>query len=158
MARPSTYSEEIANRVLGELMTGKTLREVCRGEGLPDESTVRGWVKDDREGFTDRYTQAREIGYFAMFDEILEIADDGTNDWVERKRGDSDETETVFDHEHVQRSKLRVEARKYMLSKALPKIFGEKITQELTGADGAPLTAVINVTRGNKPPSSSKAG
>jgi hypothetical protein len=55
-----------------------------------------------------------------MADELLEIADDATNDFVERQNKDG-HTSKVFDAEHVQRSRLRVEARKWLLSKALPK-------------------------------------
>jgi hypothetical protein len=47
-----------------------------------------------------------------MFDELLEIADDGTNDFVQRQRGD--ETVEVIDHDQIARSRLRVDTRKWM--------------------------------------------
>lgn len=102
-----------------------TLREVCRADDMPQEATVRGWVLQDREGFSAQYTQAREIGYHAMADELLEISDDATNDWMERNGQESDGWQ--INGENVQRSRLRLDTRKWLLSKALPKVYGDKI-------------------------------
>ena len=126
-----------------------TLREVCREESMPHESTVRGWVLKDREGFLAQYTQAREIGYHCMADELLEIADNGSNDWMDRQ--DKDNAGYDLNGEHVQRSRLRLDTRKWMLSKALPKIYGDKVALEHTGKDGKPLSATINLTIGPSP-------
>ena len=103
-----------------------TLREVCRGEGMPTEACVRTWAYEDRSGFYSQYARAREIGYQAMADEVLEISDDGTNDWMERQ-GDDGKSAFALNGEHVQRSRLRVDTRKWLLSKALPKIYGDKV-------------------------------
>lgn len=85
---------------------------------------MRGWVVDDREGFAAQYTRAREIGYHMMADELLGIADDGTNDYTKTDDGER------LNAEHVQRSRLRLDTRKWLLSKALPKIYGDKITHD----------------------------
>lgn len=123
---PTGFTKEIAERICAELASGRTLRDVCRDEGMPPESTIRGWVLDDREGFSAQYTRAREFGYLSMADETLEISDDGRNDWMERGHGDGDPVEVV-NHEAIARSRLRVDTRKWLLSKALPKIFGDRI-------------------------------
>ena len=107
---------------------------------MPGESTVRGWALDDREGFSAQYTRAREIGYHAMADEVLEIADDGRNDWTERQNGESEVTRAV-DHEHLGRSRLRFDARRWLLSKALPKIYGDKLQH--SGDEDSPITVVV---------------
>jgi tyrosyl-tRNA synthetase len=73
-----------------------------------------------------RNTRAREIGYHKMADEIIEIADDASNDYAERENRDG-ENVRAFDPEHVQRARLRVEARKWLLSKALPKVYGDRL-------------------------------
>lgn len=99
---------------------------------MPSEPTVRLWAIEDREGFSAHYTRAREAGYLAMADELLEIADDGTNDWMERKNRDGSTVE-VENHEVLNRSRLRVDTRKWLLSKALPKVYGDKITAEHSG-------------------------
>ena len=81
--RPSIYTPELAARICARLSEGMTLREVCRQDGMPDESTVRDWAQTNAE-FSPQYARAREIAYHCMMDELLEIADDGTNDWMER--------------------------------------------------------------------------
>ena len=141
MARPSSYKSNQAETILSLLCEGRTLREICRtNEKLPGESTVRLWVMDDREGFAARYERARKVGYMSKFDEILEIAEDGSNDWMER-RDDKGGTSYVLNGEHVQRSRLRVETLKWALSKALPKLFGDKLQH--TGDGDDPITVVV---------------
>ena len=125
MGRPCTYNAETAREICELLAEGLTLREVCRKEGMPPESTVRLWALDDREGFSAQYARAREIGYHSMADEILEISDDANNDWMERNGEESDGWQ--INGEHIQRSRLRVDSRKWMVGKALPKIYGDKI-------------------------------
>lgn len=123
--RPSTYTPEIAAEICRRLLDGETLKVLCRDPEMPPESTVRLWVLDV-DGFAALYTRARLVGYLAMADDLQEIADDGTNDYVERERADGTKY-MAFDAEHVQRSKLRVDTRKWLLSKALPKIYGDKL-------------------------------
>lgn len=123
--RETTYTQEIADRICEQLATGRTLRDVCRDEGMPPESTVRLWALRDENGFSAQYADARQIGYMCMADEVLEIADDGKNDWMERNVEDA--PGWVINGEHVSRSRLRLDTRKWLLSKALPKIFGDKV-------------------------------
>jgi len=66
-----------------------------------------------------------------MADEVMEIADDGTNDWIESN--DPDNPGYRFNGEHYQRSRLRVDTRKWMLAKALPKIYGDKTQVDVQG-------------------------
>ena len=98
---------------------------------MPAEATVRQWVLHNRDGFYAQYAEAREIGYQTMADELLEIADNGQNDWMERNAGD--DAGWQANGEHVQRSRLRLDTRKWLLSKALPKIYGDKQTVEHQG-------------------------
>jgi hypothetical protein len=122
MGRPTVYTAELALEICRRLAEGKTLREVCRDEELPPESTVRRWVADDREGFAAHYARAREIGYHTMADEILHIADDNSTD----TRTDEDGNEMV-NHDVINRAKLRIDSRKWLLAKALPKIYGDRV-------------------------------
>lgn len=109
---------------------------------MPAESTVRSWAIDKENPFSAQYEKARLAGYGRMADELLDIADDGTNDYVERER-ENGTKHVVFDSEHVQRSRLRVDTRKWLLSKALPKVYGDKIetTNKVQAVDenGKPL-------------------
>lgn len=125
--RPSIYTAELADTICKALSEGKSLRSICRDEGMPTEATVRMWASDDREGFYSQYTRARDIGLDCVAEEVFEIADDGS------------------DH---QRDRLRFDARRWYLSKLAPKRYGDKITQEHTGADGGPIQsqATVDVT------------
>ena len=122
---PTVYTADLAGRILDELSGGRTLADVCRDPGMPVPSTVRNWASENREDFAARYKRAREIGYDAMADQILEIADDSRNDWTLRRRRDG-KTEYVLDHQNIGRSRLRIVARLWLLSKALPRNYGDR--------------------------------
>jgi hypothetical protein len=111
--------------ILTQIADGLSLSEICRKDGMPARSKVHQFIVDDAE-FRDKYARACEVRAETIFDEMFDIADDGTNDWVERSRADGS-SETVLNGEHVQRSRLRIEARKWALSKMNPKKYGEKL-------------------------------
>lgn len=145
MRSDSSYTVARADFILGLLAEGVSLREICREhEDTPDESTVRKWAIDDVDGFRARYRTARELGYESMADEIFDIADDGRNDWMTRHNERTGVSEEVPNNEHMNRSRLRVDTRKWFLAKVLPKIFGDKVA--VTGADGGAVL-VDQVTR-----------
>lgn len=128
----NVYSDELAEEICSRLEQGESLNAICSDAKMPDERTVRGWARDDYKGFFPKYARAREIGYLKIADELLEIADDARNDWMDKQvRGD---TIRVVDEECVKRSQLRVETRKWILAKMLPKVYGDKITNEITGS------------------------
>lgn len=85
-----------------------------------------------------QYTRAKEESADAMADEILDIADDGSNDYMTVTYGE--EEREVINHEALQRSKLRVDTRKFLMAKMKPKRYGDKL--DLT-TDGKELPAPI---------------
>lgn len=125
VGHPTSYTAEIADRILDELMEGRLLIDICDDPGMPTARTIRQWVQVDREGFAQRYDRARELGFHAMADQMLAIADDGRNDWTIYRKNDGT-AELVLDHEHISRSKLRVNSRKWLLTKMLPRIYGDE--------------------------------
>jgi hypothetical protein len=129
--RPTAYTEELSDEICARLAEGQTLSSICRREGMPSERTVRSWALDLGHPFAPRYARAREVGYHKMADDLLDIVDDGTNDFVVRER--DGERITVVDHEHIQRSRLRADTRKWLLSKALPKLYGDRIDMKHSG-------------------------
>ena len=72
-----------------------------------------------------------------MADEMLEIADDSRNDWID-KIAKSGEVVRVLDEEAIARSRMRIATRQWLLSKALPHAFGDRIHQNLTVEDITP--------------------
>jgi hypothetical protein len=139
--RPSTYSQEIGDEVCRRLAGGESLRAICRDEGMPACSAVRQWALDNREGFAAQYAQAREEQYLAIADELLEIADDGRNDWMQRT-GNDERGGWELNGEHIQRSRVRIDTRKWLLSKMLPKVYGDKTEVAVTGPNGGPVQSV----------------
>ena len=129
--RPSLYTQELADRICAGLMDGKTLRAVCRQEGMPDEKAVRNWAGNPEHPFAPQYAQAREIGYQVMADELLEISDDSKCDVIVDEEGNERPNTEI-----VARSRLRVDTRKWLLSKALPKVYGDRVENRIVGPDG----------------------
>ena len=125
----SSFCQSVFDQICDQLSGGKTLREICRQPGMPAESTVRKWTIANEQGCYAQYARAREALAEHWADEILEIADDATNDWMGRQRRDG-VTEIVLNRDHVERSKQRIDARKWLLSKALPKVYGDKQSVE----------------------------
>lgn len=148
--RPTDFSQDIADKICERLADGESLRNICEEDEMPNKATVFRWLARHKE-FSDQYAHARETQADSLFDEILSIADDGHNDWMLKKFGDDERW--VENGEVLRRSQLRVDARKWMAGKLRPKKYGEKITQEVTGADGTPLVPIINLS--GRPQSSS---
>lgn len=126
MPRQSDYSKEIADAICERLSEGESLRAICRDEDMPNKATVFRWLFE-RSAFSDQYAHAREAQADAMADEILDIADDGSNDTYEADGGTRTNTDVIA------RSKLRVDARKWLASKMAPKKYGDKLHTELSG-------------------------
>ena len=128
--RPTKYSKLLADKICCELSEGKSLRTVCLSDKMPDKSTVFRWLRE-YETFRDQYETAKQEATDALAEEIQDISDDGTNDWIEidlyDKKGNVTGTKTVLNHEHVQRSRLRVDTRKWIMAKMKPKKYGDKV-------------------------------
>ena len=122
--------------ILRRLANGESLRQICKSDGMPSAPTVRDWVLSD-SAFAEQYARARSHGLDAIAEEIQEIADDATNDFMLR----TSETgvNKVLDAEHVNRSRLRIDARKWLLSKLRPDKYGDDQRIQLTGAAGGPV-------------------
>ena len=138
--RPSRYTPELAAKLCERLAEGETLRSVCRDDAMPGKTTVLRWLSDKKNAdFRDQYAHARELQADSLFDEALEIADDVSRDWSTDKDG-----KKVLDHEHVQRSRLRVDTRKWAAGKLAPKRYGDKMQH--TGDGGGPIRTEVDLT------------
>lgn len=134
--RPTKYTRELGLEICERIAEGESLRSICQNEDMPVAKTIYNWLFDeDKKEFLHNYETARNVQAEIMFEELLEIADDGANDYVERERQDGSTYDAV-DSEHIQRSRLRVDTRKWYLSKVLPKKFGDKM--DVT-TDGKPI-------------------
>lgn len=123
--RPSIFTQELADELCAQLAEGRSLRSVCQADHMPSKATVFNWMRTHK-GFLDQYTRAKQEAADALFDEIQDIADDGTNDWMEKLDSEGQPIGWQLNGEHVQRSKLRIDARKWMASKMKPKVYGDR--------------------------------
>lgn len=119
---------EIENIILERLAAGETLRAICRADGYPAASTVLLWAQDPL--FAERYARARGMGLEVLADEIVEIADDSAHDQI------ITETGVIQNSEYIARSRLRVDTRKWLLSKLKPDKYGDKLATTISGPDG----------------------
>lgn len=134
--RPSKFDQATADEICLRLSEGEGLKRICREEWAPTFHTVYNWLKV-HEGFKRQYAEARGIGLENMAEELLEIADDGSNDWM--LRNDPDNAGYAANGEHLKRSELRIKTRQWLLSKLAPARYGDRLKAELTGADGGPI-------------------
>ncbi len=138
--RPSLYTDALAAKICRRLAEGETLRAICRDGAMPAISTVMGWLFNGKhQDFSEQYARAREMQADALFDEALEIADAASGDWAVDKDG-----KKTLDHEHVQRSRLRVDTRKWAAGKLAPKRYGDKLQH--TGEGGGPIRTEVDLT------------
>jgi hypothetical protein len=117
--RPSKYTPQLAATIFAALAEGQSLRSICENPEMPVRMTIVTWLARYPD-FLDHYTRAREVG----LDHFAEITLAEATD---------------VDPERVQSAKLTWDARRWHLSKMLPKRYGDRIAQEHSGPDGSPV-------------------
>lgn len=142
LGRPLSFTPSIGEEICSRIATGESLRSICRCANMPAQSTVFLWLLRGSTGdtpelaaFSDQYARAREWQADSHADEIQDIADDGRNDFMEVHGSEGELKGYLVNGEAIQRSKLRVDTRKWIASKLKPKKYGEK----------------LDLTTGNKP-------
>jgi hypothetical protein len=132
-------SDELVATILNRVAKGEPLSKVCDQPDMPTRKSFFEWLSKDAT-MVEAYKLATEMRADLYAEEILEIADDGTRDY----KADSEGREVV-DHDHIARARLRVEARKWYVSKLAPKKYGDKVDLNHGGQEGNPLTALFGL-------------
>jgi hypothetical protein len=109
---------EILATFFERLSFGDSLRDICATEGMPPKATFLRWIAADG-ALADRYARARELQAQHYAEEIVEISDNDPD---------------------PQRARVRIDARKWVACKLLPKKYGEKIDHSVEGS----LTVIID--------------
>lgn len=140
------YSQETVDEICSRIASGESLRQICLLPNMPGKSLFFKWLLSD-ESLRDQYARAKEAQADAFNEEILDIADDSRNDWVERENERTGQTFIAINTEALARSKLRYEARRWLMGKMKPKKYGESKNVEVnhTGAV-MHLTADVSAT------------
>ena len=124
-----TYSEEQKQQIFDDIceliISGKSLRFALNEVSLPAK-TFFVWLRDN-EVLSKQYARATTERAELMFEDMFDIADDGSNDWMEKKNDKGEVAGWSINGEHIQRSRVRIDTRKWALSKMMPKKYGDMI-------------------------------
>jgi hypothetical protein len=126
------YSPQLGEEICLRIAAGETLKKICKGSSMPNKDTVIRWVLK-KPDFAEMYNFARQVQAELLGDEILDIAKDNSNDKNE---------DGTPNHANVQRSRLEVDTIKWYLARINARKWGDKVTSEVTGKDGAPLVNI----------------
>lgn len=138
---PTKYSKAIADEIALRLAEGESLLEISKSEHLPAKSAITRWALDPKHEFFEIYKAARRIQAEGFVDEVISIADDSSKDLIKYEDHNGEMQEKV-NTEVLNRSRLRVDTRKWVACKILPKIYGDKIHQEISGPGGEPIKTI----------------
>ena len=122
--RPSTFNQKIADEICEGLAMGYSIRTVLKPDHMPAISTFFRWMRE-HEDFQKQYARSKQEAADAMAEDLLDIVDDGTNDWMTINKGGYEMQ--VVDKEAVMRSRLRADTRRWLMSKMKPKKYGDKL-------------------------------
>jgi len=128
MGRPSKFTPKLATTICDRIAKGESVRRITEDKDMPSGAAIYRWLEGNVR-FREQYTHAREKQADFWAEQIIEISD-ATED---------DKKDGQVDHEHIQRSRLRVDSRKWLAGKLRPKVYGDTKKHELTGADGGPI-------------------
>lgn len=135
--RPSKYTDKLADKICQMIAQGQSVRSICAKKDMISMQTFFRWLREN-DKFREQYARACEERSYMHAEDIIEIADNATNDYMEKLEGDG----YIFNSENVQRSRLRIDTRKWLMSKLNPKVYGDKLDMTTNGNDiGVTLSA-----------------
>ena len=123
-----TRNESLVDEILERIMSGESVNAICSEPGMPARKSFYMWIIED-DKLRERYESALNARVHSMSEDLLDIADAAV---PTTPMGTTDTGA-------VAKQRLQVDTRKWLLSKLAPKKYGDKITQELTGANGGPI-------------------
>ena len=115
-------SPEVCDEICALIAGGLSLRAVCRMDTMPSVTAFMKWLDKDSE-LVEQYAHATRQRADHIFEECLEIADNATQDINELG---------MVNQENIQRARLKIDTRKWMLGKMTPKKYGDKIEVDST--------------------------
>lgn len=145
MGRPSTYTQDLADLICERAAMGMSARRNMTPEDMPALSTFFKWLRE-HEDFSQQYARAKEEATEAMSEDLLDIADDGSNDYMEDEYMKGKTPGWALNGENIQRSKLRVDTRRWLMAKMKPRKYGDKLDLSTNGKDmPTPILGIMSV-------------
>jgi len=124
---PVPVTPEVMETIADHMAAGWSLRQVCKLDGMPTHAAIIQAARKDPDGIGKLYREDRENLFAYWAEEIVDIADDSKNDFMEREHG------PVVNQEAINRSRVRIDVRKWLLTKLKPTEYGDKTQIEHTG-------------------------
>ena len=124
-SRVIEYSPELAYEICDLIARGESILNISKREGMPSNTTFYKWMREIEE-FKALVETAKEDQADTLFEEMIKIADDGSEDHVLDLEGN-----IIFVKENVQRSRLKVDTRKWVVSRLQPKKYGERASLDV---------------------------
>ena len=141
--RPTIRTEKNRVAILTLVSQAKSLREIARMDGMPSRDSIALWLAEDAK-FSDQYRRAWEASADVDFEEMYEIVDDGSNDWMEKHDRRGNFVGWRINGESVARSALRFKQRQWAAGRKAPKKYGQAV--DLTV--GANHTVIYDIPDG----------
>lgn len=125
------YSPELVAKILAEIAEGEPVNRVCRKYHVTP-GRYNFWVLEDVDGLAARHARARQLQCDAIAQQITELSEApvGSKDYAE-----------------INRRKLEIDTKKWLLAKLAPRQYGERQTIEHEGG-GVPVTITTNARDG----------
>lgn len=140
VAYTDKQKEKFINTICERMAKGRSLRSVLKDNGMPCRQSFHNWV-DERKERIDQYIRAREDRADTIFEDIFDIADSQEGDTITLEDG-----KEVTNHDAIQRARLRIDSRKWILSKMQPKKYGDKIDIDHT-SKGESLNITVSSSK-----------
>lgn len=115
---------ELMKEIIERMIAGQSIASMGKLPHMPVASGIVEWFMADHES-RERYVRAREIAAEVFAQEIIEISDDKTEDPNSRR--------------------VRIEARKWVASKLLPRIYGDRIEVLTPPTSAIPNARVVDL-------------
>lgn len=128
--------KEIFDTILADMTEGKALRKCIKEAGI-STATFYTWMNKVPDRLK-QYARAHEIRAEIMASEILEIADDSSQDVI-----NSEKLGPIENKEFINRSRVRIDSRKWLMSKMLPKKYGDSL--KLQGDPDNPIESKLTI-------------
>lgn len=138
-------------KVLARIASGQTFHRVCTGKTdqfgnqWPTVGQVQYRIRTD-DAYKKEYDRARELQGDSWVDEIIDIADNIQERGTYEKINDDGSTRKQEQYKQVERDKLKISTRQWVLGRRFPKLYGDSIRQEISN-DLQNVKPVINIIK-----------
>lgn len=135
IGRPTQYTDILVDEICGRLACGEPMAKIVQSAHMPDSVTIYRWLRE-KPAFQQRYADARRDGAHCLADQIQDIVDTeplAVFDEAGNKR---------YDSGSVAHNRLRMDARKWLAAKYLPKVYGDRTV--VAGDEDAPLAVEVS--------------